>query len=630
MRYALFFAAALALVPLRAEAALSPEQVAKRGLSSVVVVRAEKGGRPLREASGFFVDKGVLATLGSVVEGAEVVRVRVADEEGWLEVGPVVARDKQNDLILLELKQKGVGRGLSFAREDPSIGQTVYAIGSPPKTKGVFHRGLVSGIVENQGQPFVQMDAYVPKGAEGGPLLDEDAQVVGVVLPQDEGARFSYAVPGSLLRALKEAPRRKDPLAGVSMPAAAAFERGAKAERERRWSEAEAAFREALRLEPTLRRAEKHVARALAAQERLPEAAALFIAYLAAQPDDHDALFELAEVQRKRGRLSESFDLYSRYLTAEQRPDRREYLTYAQRVVGQLTRSFERRAVLLAVVDEAGADATRAEVAKQLVTRLDAKAGFDLVSPDDVPLDALPKNDASCRGRAACIWKPAWARWVIASKLVPPPDGAAVAIELELFDVRAKKRVATATVRSQGGGVLPLDIDDGLSALVVDLPAELVGTLKRGEGGSGRRPLLLDDDSAPPATSDGDFQQGQPVASSSTSTPTSPPTSTPTASSTPRRSLRDVEADAPTRDERRIAAVAEKSGRGFPVVPWLLITGGVTLAGAGLAFDLLSPSSANYAVGALDFIGPAAIGLGAAVVIGGVVMGPFGGADEEG
>lgn len=78
-----------------------------------------------------------------------------------------------------------------------------------------------------------------------------------------------------------------------------------------------------------------------------------------------------------------------------------------------------------------------------------------------------------------------------------------------------------------------------------------------------------------------------------------------------------------------MAGVEADEGGSFPLVPWLLITGGVSVATIGLAFDLLSPSSANYAVGALDFVGPAVIGVGVGAVIGGIVMGPFGGDEDD-
>lgn len=671
MKHALLLVALLALVPDTSLAALSPAQVAKRGLAGVVVVRVEKKGSSPKEASGFFVDKGVVCTLASLVEGAEQVKVRLATSEEWLDIGPVVARDKHNDIILLELKHKSGPRPLSLAREDPSIGATVYAVAAPPKTKGVFHRGLVSGVVENAGRTFVQMDAYVPAGAEGGALLDESGEVVGLLIASQEGARFSYAVPASLVKALKDAPKAKDPLAGVSMGAAAAWEKGARAERDKRWADAEAAFAEALRLEPKMTKAEKHVARALAGQDKLPEAAALFVAYLDKEPKDHDALFELAEVQRKRGRMAEAFDLFTAYTRAEQRQARKAYTDHAKRVLGQLTRAFERRLALLTLTDESGAASggkTQAEVSKQLTRRLDAKSKLELVDAATVPLDALPKNDGSCRAKASCVWKPAWSRWILAGKLVPPPDGVTVAVDLELFDVRARKRIATAEVRSQGGNVLPLDIDDGLAALLTDLPAELAGTLRRGKGGSGRRPLRLDDESAPPESGGAFEDEGQPLASSSSgglassasdsasegsaddagresdaggdvvegeaSASSSSGSSggdegaSTSSSASARRSLRDLD-EPPVRDTRRIARVERQASGSIPIVPWLLITGGVAVAGAGLAFDLFSPSSANYDIGALDFVGPAVMGVGAAAVIGGIVMGPFGGDDEE-
>jgi hypothetical protein len=76
-----------------------------------------------------------------------------------------------------------------------------------------------------------------------------------------------------------------------------------------------------------------------------------------------------------------------------------------------------------------------------------------------------------------------------------------------------------------------------------------------------------------------------------------------------------------------VAIAEEEAASSFNVLPFLLIGTGVTIAGAGLTFDLLSPWSADYRIDAFDFIGPGIMAVGLATSVAGFFF--FGGDDEE-
>ena len=90
----------------------------------------------------------------------------------------------------------------------PAIGSRVYAVGNPLGLSASISTGVVSQtgrtISRDVGEPLedlIQFDAAVNPGSSGGPLLDENAQLIGIVtaLANPTGEDFfsgiGFAVP---------------------------------------------------------------------------------------------------------------------------------------------------------------------------------------------------------------------------------------------------------------------------------------------------------------------------------------------------------------------------------------------------------------------------------------------------
>lgn len=134
--------------------------------------------------SGFIITKdGFLLTNHHVVRKAKQVKVRT--EKGIL-VARIVAQDPDNDIALLKID--GEFTPATFAPDKMArLGQTVFTVGFPmpelqgfaPKvTKGVI--SSLSGIQDDV--RMYQIDAAVQPGNSGGPLADENGNIVGVVV----------------------------------------------------------------------------------------------------------------------------------------------------------------------------------------------------------------------------------------------------------------------------------------------------------------------------------------------------------------------------------------------------------------------------------------------------------------
>ncbi len=86
-------------------------------------------------------------------------------------------------------------------------GLEILVVGSPGIGQGdvVLHnavaRGLLSTRMELDGKPYYQLDVTVNPGNSGGPVIDEEGQVIGVVTAKAlEGEQLTFALPLATLQ----------------------------------------------------------------------------------------------------------------------------------------------------------------------------------------------------------------------------------------------------------------------------------------------------------------------------------------------------------------------------------------------------------------------------------------------
>jgi S1-C subfamily serine protease len=164
-------------------------------LDRVVIVKMPNGGF----GSGFFVGtEGLILTAGHVVTSA-VLQIQT---HAGIELEAVPVRvNKRQDVALIRTSKKLLAQHCMALRQDaPRSGSTVYAIGAPTSLELAFSltRGIVSGFPMMDGRRRLQSDAPTSPGNSGGPLVDEDASVVGVVVSKISGGRaegIGFAVP---------------------------------------------------------------------------------------------------------------------------------------------------------------------------------------------------------------------------------------------------------------------------------------------------------------------------------------------------------------------------------------------------------------------------------------------------
>jgi serine protease Do len=135
--------------------------------------------------SGFIIDqKGLVLTNNHVVENADKITVRLADEREFS--ANIVGRDPRTDIAVIQIAD---GKGnFPVARLGDSdrleVGEWVVAMGSPFG----LDKTLTAGVVSAKGRQigagpydnFIQTDASINPGNSGGPLVNLRGEVVGI------------------------------------------------------------------------------------------------------------------------------------------------------------------------------------------------------------------------------------------------------------------------------------------------------------------------------------------------------------------------------------------------------------------------------------------------------------------
>jgi len=188
--------ACVSLFPTRAWG-LDAQKIFGRAKDSVVVVVGlDSYGKQNALGSGFFIGDGkVVVTNFHVIKKASRIKIKAAGAGQLLEVTKVLAVNRKYDLALLLLPS--AGDPLELAKDHPSVGQEVLAIGNPKGLEKTISTGIVSGIRKKDKDFLVyQITAPISPGSSGGPILNNDGQVLGLAsFYMGGGQNLNFAVP---------------------------------------------------------------------------------------------------------------------------------------------------------------------------------------------------------------------------------------------------------------------------------------------------------------------------------------------------------------------------------------------------------------------------------------------------
>ncbi|MEY8829857.1 Do family serine endopeptidase [Sedimentitalea sp. XS_ASV28] len=197
------------------DAGMAPAGGLPQGMPEEFRKRFEKmipqngGGVPQKGVgSGFIISEdGQIVTNHHVVDGADSVTVKLADGRSFR--ADVIGSDPLTDVALLQLETDEKLPVVKFGDSDSMrAGDEVVAVGNPFGLGGTVTSGIISAmsrdIHSGPYDDFIQTDAAINRGNSGGPLFNNDGEVIGVntaIFSPDGGSvGIGFAVPSDLVQ----------------------------------------------------------------------------------------------------------------------------------------------------------------------------------------------------------------------------------------------------------------------------------------------------------------------------------------------------------------------------------------------------------------------------------------------
>lgn len=157
--------------------------------------------------SGFIVSAdGMIATNLHVIGEARRLQIEMNDGKTHV-VTSVHATDAQRDLALLKIDAKGLKPLPLGNSEKVRQGESVVAMGAPEGLGFSVVQGVLSATREIDGNDMLQVAIPIEKGNSGGPLLDMQGRVLGILtLKHIKTDNLGFAMPVNYLKELVEKP----------------------------------------------------------------------------------------------------------------------------------------------------------------------------------------------------------------------------------------------------------------------------------------------------------------------------------------------------------------------------------------------------------------------------------------
>ena len=166
---------------------------AVRGVVSVLTDNGQGSGV-------VYSDDGYIITNHHVIQNANEISILFSD--GRTVDAVFLGADTINDVALLKVEMTGLYE-LDFDESEVRIGEKVIAMGNPLGLSFSVTEGIVSAkgrVIKRGSAGLIQIDAPVNPGNSGGPLLNTQGNVVGIVNAKLQGYEgIGFAIPSAVV-----------------------------------------------------------------------------------------------------------------------------------------------------------------------------------------------------------------------------------------------------------------------------------------------------------------------------------------------------------------------------------------------------------------------------------------------
>lgn len=184
----------------------------------VTIVTYDDIGEAFALGSGFFIDDGKILTNAHVIEDA--YSAKVSSLQKTYKNVTINKCDDELDLAVLSVQSVGEPT-ISLADDsDFPLGQQIYAIGNPYGRERTLSYGHITEISNSNMTQVIRMTAPIYPGNSGGPLLNMQGSVIGIVYASDD----DYQQTRSLAIGIKSVEQfLRTPDKPVQLPKAGSF-----------------------------------------------------------------------------------------------------------------------------------------------------------------------------------------------------------------------------------------------------------------------------------------------------------------------------------------------------------------------------------------------------------------------
>lgn len=146
---------------------------------SIVAIDGKVTSDEFSSGTGFIINSnGLILTSKHVIDGVKDIKVKLHDgtEKNAIVVGIL---KNGNDLAIIKIDTKKPLSPVTLGNSNEiKVGQKVLAIGNPFGFNNTLTTGIVSRVDIERNK--IQTDAAINPGSSGGPLVNSDAEVIGI------------------------------------------------------------------------------------------------------------------------------------------------------------------------------------------------------------------------------------------------------------------------------------------------------------------------------------------------------------------------------------------------------------------------------------------------------------------